>query len=142
MRQVAKSTRTRDNERKIRRETQSDEPDDDENETTEREHLSGEEKEVVEAELRARDVSLLVRFRDLREEHGAIVRAYGGHLLEHVVVLRELRPTDDEVAETDREEEESGDHPSATGERADGELDLRHARILRPDRAASIAVPA
>src|SRR6185369_6597907 len=106
MRLVRKSTRTRCNQRKIRRAAQPHEPDDDEDETTEREHLSGEEEEVVEAELRARDVALLVRFRDLREEHGAIVRAHGGHLLEHVVVLGELRTTDDEIAEADREEEE------------------------------------
>src|SRR5258705_9007491 len=112
MRPVRKSTRTCRNERKIRRDAQSHEPDDDEDETTEREHLSGEEEEGVKAELRARDVALLVRFRDLREEHGAIVRAHCGHLLEHVVVLRDLRATDDEIADADSEDEEPGDHPS------------------------------
>src|SRR5690349_18602417 len=113
MRQVGKSTRTRRNERKIRRETESHEPDDDEDETAERHHLSREEEQVVVAELRARDVALLFRLRDLREEHGAIVCLHGGYLLERVVVLAELRATDDEVAETDREEQDAGDHPPA-----------------------------
>src|SRR6185369_5564390 len=108
MRPRWKSTRFCGNERRITASMQSNDADDDQHQAAQREELTREEEQGVEAELRPRDGACLVGFGDLREERRRVVRSNRGRLRDHLLVLRQLRATDEHVAEADREQEESG----------------------------------
>src|SRR5438046_5980341 len=101
MRSGWKSTRFCGNECRIAASMQSNDADDDQHQATQREELTREEEQGVEAELRTRDGALLVGFGDLREERRRVVRPDRRRLRDHVLVLRQLRATDEHVAEPD-----------------------------------------
>src|SRR3989304_2661511 len=94
MRPGGMSTRSGYCEHVSRRATELHEPDDDAHEPAERQDLTGEKEEVVEAELRARDRALLFGLGHLREERRPIARARRRRSRELRVVLRELRAPD------------------------------------------------